>query len=353
MFKTFQIKHFRGIQQLEIDEFSRINLLLGKNNAGKTSVLEAMFLLCGATNPSLPNTITALRGQRITNVHPDNVWRSLFNDMEPSRMICLSARRTDESEDRTLEISAKLAIDSGASETGTGTASFDDQMVIEQLNLEYTDTRGNRTQTVAKYDKENRWLDVVPLDRDDFVRSTFLSARSNPTIEQNARQFSQLVRIKQEHEVIEALKIIEPRVSGVEVLSEYGGSSVYVDLGLPSLIPLAACGEGFVRLFSIVVQVANCRQGLLLIDEIDNGLHYSVMDKLWTLLGRMCVDHDVQIVATTHNDELVMSAVDSFASQPHELAVFRIDRTEQGHKSVRYDEELLPAVREAQFEIRG
>lgn len=353
MYEQIQISNFRGIQRLDMDGLGRINLLLGKNNAGKTSVLEAMFLLCGATNPSLPNTVTFLRGQRVLNVLPDNVWRCLFFQMNPSVPIRIKGRRVGEHQARSLEIEAKMEAVVDSVEMGVGTASFDEELTIDSLRLTYTDANDREMVTKAKYDKENRQLDVMPMDRDDYVRSTFLSARSYSTMERDARQFSHLVRIKQEEEVVNALTVIEPRVKRIEVLSEYGGSSVYVDLGLPSLIPLAACGEGFVRFFSIIVEVTSCRQGLLLIDEIDNGLHHSVMERLWKLLGKMCVDHEVQLVATTHNDELVMSAVDSFVSQPEDLAVFRVDRTDKGHKAVRYDEELMASVRDAEFEIRG
>ena len=353
MYESIQIDHFRGIEHLQVTDLTSINLLLGKNNAGKTSVLEALFLLCGVTNPSLPSTVAGLREQRTSNVLPDNVWRPLFYQMDPSIPIDIRARRTSEDADRILRIEALLNSQSSNPETGTGTASFDDELTIETLRLHYTDAHDREFTTKAKYDTERRALDVVPTDRDDFVRPAFLSARSYPTMERDARQFSHLVRIKQQHEVEEALRIIEPRVQRVEVLSEFGGSAIYVDVGLPSLIPLAACGEGFVRFFSIIVEITSCRQGLLLIDEIDNGLHYSVMEKLWTLLGKLSDKHEVQIVATTHNEELVTSAVNAFSDSPASFAVYRIDGTESGHKAVRYDADLLPAVRDAHFEIRG
>jgi predicted ATPase len=353
MFSSIKIQRFRGLENLEISGLSRVNLLLGKNNAGKTSVLEAFFLLCGATNPSMPNTVSFLRGQRIANVLPDNVWRCLFYGMNPNSSIHIEGRWQNEGRCRMLDIEARMAATNDALESGVGTASYDDDLTIDSLRLTYTDANDREVVTRAKFDREHGQLEMVPMERDDFVRCTFLSARSYSTMERDARQFSHLVRIKQDREVVESLKIIEPRVCGIEVLSEYGGSSVYVDLGLPSLIPLAACGEGFVRFFSIIVEVTNSRQGLLLIDEIDNGLHYSVMQKLLTLLGQLCIDHNVQIVATTHNDELVMSAVDSFASHPDDLGVFRVDRTTRGHRSVRYDEDDLSAVRDTQFEIRG
>ncbi len=353
MYRSIQIDHFRGIRHLQVNNLTNINLLLGKNNAGKTSVLEAFFLLCGATNPALPGVVAGLRGQRTSNVLPDNLWRPLFYQMDPSVPIAIRAQRSNESVSRILNIEALLQSSSSHPETSTGTASFDDELTIEMLQLHYTDAGDRKFTTKAKYDAEKRWLDAVPTDRDDFVRSAFLSARSYPTMERDARQFSHLVRIKQQQEVESALRIIEPRVQRVEVLSEFGGSAIYVDLGLPSLIPLAACGEGFVRFFSIIVEITSCRQGLLLIDEIDNGLHYSVMEKLWTLLGKLSDKHDVQIVATTHNEELVTSAVNAFADSPGMFAVYRIDGTDAGHKAVRYDADLLTAVRDARFEIRG
>lgn len=355
MYETIKIRNFRGIRQLDIDDLARINVLLGKNNAGKTSVLESMFLLCGGTNPSFPNAIAAYRGQRTMNVLPDNVWRPLFHQMDPGNPIHIQSRWTGERADRQLQIEATLQGASPEMDTGTGvgTATYDDELTIESLTLNYTDANDRGYRTKAKYDAQRRGLDVLPIDRDDFVRCQFLSARSYPAMDRDARQFSHLVRIKQQHEIEEALRIIEPRVQRVELLAEYGGSSIYVDLGLPSLIPLAACGEGFVRFFSIIVEITSCRQGVLLIDEIDNGLHYSVMEKLWKLLGRMSEQHDVQVIATTHNEELISSAVEALSDNLESFAVYRIDRGNAGHIAARYDAETLPAVRDAHFEIRG
>lgn len=355
MYETVKIRNFRGIGKLDVDDLTRINVLLGKNNAGKTSVLEAVFLLCGGTNPSVPNAIAAYRGQRTMNVLPDNVWRPLFHQMDPNTPIRILGRWKGDSIDRQLQIEATLQganpeVEAG---TGIGTAIYDDELTIEMLTLNYTDANQREYRTQAKYDAQRRGLDVLPMDREDFVRCQFLSARSYPAMDRDARQFSHLVRIKQQHEIEEALRIIEPRVQRVELLAEYGGSAIYVDLGLPSLIPLAACGEGFVRFFSIIVEITSCRQGVLLIDEIDNGLHYSVMKKLWKLLGRLSEKHDVQIIATTHNEELITSAVEALSDQLDSLAVYRIDRFNTGHNAVRYDAETLPAVCDAHFEIRG
>ena len=196
-------------------------------------------------------------------------------------------------------------------------------------------------------------MDAPGKERSDFVRTTFLSARTYPSLVRDAEQFSHLLRIKQEQDVIDAVKIIEPAIERIEVLSEPGGPSVYVDVGLESLVPLAVCGEGFVRLFSIAVELTASRRGVLLVDEIDNGLHYSVMPRLWDLVGKLVAKHPVQVFATSHNEELIRSALDAFADHPEDLGLFRIDKQDTRHTVAAYDAVAQDAVREAHFEVRG
>lgn len=353
MLKNLSIRHFRGIEQLRLDGLQRINLLVGKNNSGKTSIMEAIFLLGGATNPLLPLTIGQLRGQRTGREHPDSTWRCLFYSMDPRLPIELEAKKLDEPLPRKLRIESVCTPRDEDEDVALGVASSDVDMIISGLRLHYTDSTDREYVTKAKFDRNTRYIEAPTTERDDFVRTTFLSARAYSSLERDARQFSHLVKIRQEEEVVEALRAIEPRIQRIDVVTEFGGSSVYVDIGLPALIPLAACGEGFVRFFSIVVELTGCRHGMLLIDEIDNGLHYSVMEQLWRLLGNLSEKHEVQIVGTTHNEELITSALEAFDAQPNEIGLFRVDRRDGQHSIATYNANAQRAVREQHFEIRG
>ncbi|MCR4918938.1 MAG: AAA family ATPase, partial [Prevotella sp.] len=62
-FKNIEIKNFRGIDHLKIDDFSRVNILLGQNSSGKSSVLECLLLMMGMSNPDLPHTINSIRSR--------------------------------------------------------------------------------------------------------------------------------------------------------------------------------------------------------------------------------------------------------------------------------------------------
>jgi AAA15 family ATPase/GTPase len=142
-------------------------------------------------------------------------------------------------------------------------------------------------------------------------------------------------------------------VQRVEVLSEPSGPSIYLDVGLDALVPIAVCGEGMVRLFSIVLELIASRGGVLLIDEIDNGLHYTVMPTLWKLLGELVEKHNVQVFGTTHNDDMMRSALEAFAGRAGLLGLFRIDKRGDRHVVVASSDEAMQSVREVPFEVRG
>ena len=105
---------------------------------------------------------------------------------------------------------------------------------------------------------------------------------------------------------MDGLKIIAANLHRIEVVSESMGPSIYLDIGQDPLVPLTVSGEGMVRMFSIILELISSRNGVLLIDEIDNGLHHTAMPKLWKLLGALVEKHDVQIFATTHNDDMMV-----------------------------------------------
>ena len=65
MYSRISIKNFRGIGSLEVDGLRRINLIVGRNNSGKTSFLESLFLLGRAPDPHLPTRLGQMRGQRL------------------------------------------------------------------------------------------------------------------------------------------------------------------------------------------------------------------------------------------------------------------------------------------------
>jgi len=355
MYTSIRIENFRAHRDLNVEGLKRINLFVGRNNSGKTSLLEAIFLLGGATNPSLAMAIGYNRGQRFEPSHPDSdpIWRSFFTGFDPEMKIEIAGKREQEKAARRLTISA----DAGASEEvmpdESGVLSAGEEFRLRRLRLAYKDALGRGFETSAALDPRAGRVTTTTTQRDDFVRSTFVSARSHSTLARDTEQFGYLLRMKRDQEVLEAIRLVEPAIKRLEVVPEAGASTIYADVGLAALVPLMVCGEGTVRLFSIIVQLTASRGGVLLIDEIDNGLHHSVMHPFWERLGALARKHDVQIFATTHNEELIQAALDAFGEQYTDLGLYRIDREDGSTKAVRYSEPALQAVHEEGFEVRG
>jgi len=221
------------------------------------------------------------------------------------------------------------------------------------VRLETTDSGGNAIAMEARSDPVSGSVTLSGSRRSDVVRTTFLGARSYPDQARDAQTFSSLRKVKGDADILTALTILEPGAQRIEVLSEITGPSVYLDVGLAALVPLAVCGEGLVRLFSITVELTASRNGVILIDEIDNGLHYSVMPRLWEVLGALVEKHDVQLFATTHDDDMMRSALEAFAGTEGTLGLFRIDKRGDRHVMVSYSDEAIEAVRDVPFEVRG
>ncbi len=119
------------------------------------------------------------------------------------------------------------------------------------------------------------------------------------------------------------------------------------------MIPVPYMGEGIGRLLSILLAIANARGGVALIDEIENGLHYSVQKQVWQAIAHAARQNDVQVFATTHSYECINAAYEAFASsEPYDFALHRLDRIDGEIKVVRYDRDMMKYALEMFHEVR-
>ncbi len=358
MYSRISIRNFRGIETLDASGFRRINLIMGRNNSGKTTFLESLLLLGGATNPQFATTLGPLRGQRFDKGHPDSTWRPLFHDLDPIVPIEISGYWEEQHRELELRIESRESPNSiellGSSIESVGIlAATTKSSVVGALRLLSKDPVGNPVSAEVTSDPDSGAITTSGSFRSAHVRTSLLAARSYPSQARDAHQFSSILKNKHDEDIVEALRIIEPRVKRIEVLSEPSGPSIYLDIGLDTLVPLAVCGEGTVRLFSIILELVASRDGVLLIDEIDNGLHYSVMPKLWKLLGELVWKHNVQVFGTTHNDDIIRSALEAFVDKEGTLGLFRIDQRGDRHVMASYSDEAMKGILEDHFEVRG
>lgn len=348
MYSEIHVDGFRGLNTVSLRGLRRINLLVGRNNSGKTSILEAVHLISNATAPLAAVAIAQLRGQRFAGSSGDDVWRTFFDSLAVDFRI--DAFAVGEVDSRVLGVSPLRS-----HTYTTNTASLAENLSkseVSGLTFRYRSANGDGFTTSVAYGPEPGRITAPPQERADIIRSEVLPARGAWNPQRDAEQYGQLVKLNRQEVVLEALRLLEPRLRRIEVLPDPAGPTIYVDLGLESLLPLAVCGDGLVRLFSIVVQMVGVRDGVLLIDEIDSGLHHSVIDSLWDRLAELAERFNVQVIATTHSGEMVRSAMLRLGGTEAGLGLFRIERRDEGHRIIEYDREAISGALSVGFEVR-
>ena len=363
MYRSFSIKNFRCFDELTVEGMGRINLIAGKNNVGKTALLEALWVHSGGPDPARALRLSSSRG--VSVIEPDEAIGNLFLDFNLSSTIELSAQGSQHGNEFVLSIKAA---ENPEYETPLTQANFyvdDDSVVAEaqdskkQVILDYSDESGvkasargwlaegpNRSSSwVVKSDREGETVDTMP--------SVYLQASRRPTLLSEANDFSRLEREARERDVVEILRIIEPRLNRLFVSSMRRRAALYADIGLSQRVPIRLMGEGISHILSLSLAIASAPGGMVLVDEIENGIHYSVMEKVWKAIGDFARHYDVQVFATTHSYECIGAAYRAFESdEEDELRLFRIQRNRDGeYKAVKYDRERLKNVFEFQMEF--
>jgi predicted ATP-dependent endonuclease of OLD family len=146
---------------------------------------------------------------------------------------------------------------------------------------------------------------------------------------------------------------IDSRITKVRIDPGEDGNQIVVDIGLSELLPLAQVGQGVYRLATILADIIGEKTDVLLIDEIENGLHHSVQKQVWTGLAEVAKELNVQIFATTHSGECLQAAHRAFLErETYDLGVIQLFRTEKGDQGRLLDKELIEAAIEANIELR-
>ena len=134
---------------------------------------------------------------------------------------------------------------------------------------------------------------------------------------------------------------------------------IYIDTGLQRFIPIHVAGDGLKRLLSIITAIYNAKNGIILIDEVDNGLHFSVQQLLWKAIITAAKQFNVQIFATTHSIECLAAlntAAQTFKQNKNiiddEIRYFRIERNNDTHKIYTYEQEIFKLAMEKNWEVR-
>jgi hypothetical protein len=161
------------------------------------------------------------------------------------------------------------------------------------------------------------------------------------------------VELGAEEDLVQTLHLLEPRLKRLLLLMTGGVATVNGDIGIGPPVPVPLMGEGIQRLLSILLAIASAPGGVVLVDEIENGLHYTVMTDVWRAINQAAERFDTQVFATTHSWECIRAAHDAFSAvDGYDLRLIRLDRTGDDIREVDYNQEMLATAFATGLEVR-
>ena len=353
MYTSFRAENYRCFKDLTIEPLQRVNLIAGKNNVGKTALLEAIWLHHEYHNPTLAYMVNVIRG--LVRFKPTEFLWELFPNRNPKSLIRLTAKK-ERGPTSILTIhlpphrSGIAFADAGAL-FKMGDAQPVTPTTEATVQFTYDDgSGGNITRFSAVVTSEG----VINSQPAPELASWFLAAHPTETMEFMAERLSDLVAKREEGQIVNILKIIEPRLEGLMVLQQQTGfPMIWADLGPDGRFPLPLLGTGMTRLLRISFGLQFSKGGVLIVDEVENGLHYSVMTNVWKVIAATARVLDVQVFATTHSEECIRSAHEAFSEEEdYDFGLHRLDYVKNTIKSVTYDRETLGFALESGWEVR-
>ncbi len=372
LFDSLEIRNFRLFRHLQIERLGRVNLLVGRNNTGKTAVLEALRLYAAQGRPDVMlELIQARHEDRYPAVSDEDEWehfltvRNLFHQrkdytQQPPPIQIGSA--TTQNDWLTIKWT-KLArqVHQGAYQIFVP-ASPDQEETPEPPYVGFIIRLEEQEQLITP-DTNIRWFRDVWFHekREQKHLYAFVPAPGLGNFE-SARLWSNIAATDLEEDVIKALCIIEPNIAVFRFVHvrEPDGTVIHTPIvrlqGSKDPIPLRSLGEGINRMLGIALALVNARNGLLLVDEIESGLHYSVQDDMWRLVFETARRLNVQVFATTHSWDCVESFQRAAQEDDHAegmLVSLRRERDDSGDVNpVLFDERRLGIAAREQIEVR-
>ena len=352
---SIDIENFRCFRKLRVEGLAPVNLIVGANNAGKTVLLEAIEAVVSHDSPFVLYRASLDRGEfRQRRAADEDVveldLRHWFHGhvLAPGATFAIHATGNEE-----LAVTRSL-------ESVPGDAS--PPWVPGTLRLAF------ERKTVP----ERRGPDVklmLPLTPDGLLGagspSTFTNhgLRLTPPVgfvptnrllpKQLARLWANVVLTPGEQRTIDALRLIEPQIERIAISESDGTIAKVLLRGADGPVPLGTLGEGVSRILTLALHLALTQHGFLLIDEIENGLHWSVMPKVWRFVVETALAGRIQIFAATHSKDWVEGLAELHRTNPSLAAHVAVHRLEAGREtSVRFDAGRIAEYVEMELEAR-
>ena len=363
MYTSFNVKNFRGFSDLRLSDFDRVNLIAGRNNSGKTALMEAIYTHAGnRSSKTLLRPLVAFRfedflirslGSTI-NAAGITSWASLFLHFDTQLEIKMEAEFDNDPR--------KLATNEEVYTLWINTVSPDRHDFLDILReFDAQDDDVSVLEFKTGYESEPFYI-LLSEERTRTSRSKsqtlfqsgFIQTREPTNPKDDNDRLSDMKQSKTDTILVDALRMLETRLAGLEILYD----RIHADVGIGKSIPLSSMGDGMNRIASIILAMSSVPGGVMFVDEIENGLHHLIQEDVWRVIGKLARNLDIQFFATTHSLEMIRAAHEAFKTiDLYDFRLHRLDRHDESGDitAVTYNERGMKALEtfDFDFEVRG
>lgn len=367
---SLAIDGFRALADLKIDGLGKVNLVTGKNNSGKSTLLEAIRIL--ATGGALRTLYEILNYREELGSTSDAERTYLPTDLAPFCTLFIGFPDLASSK-HGFSISAKGNLPASISSIKANINWFIRKSDPDRQSFSYESASGDLLDDVDAFpalelDISGRKR-VVPLDRfprrfpmrseaDSVpVPCVYLDPFSSRATSQMGVLWDAIALTDVEREIVKALKVISADIQAISMIGSdergpHARTAIAKSIRYASPVPLRTFGDGVNRLFGVILSLCNARNGVLLVDEVENGLHYSVQTEIWRTIFRLAKDLNVQVFATSHSWDCVRAFQEAASESPEDGVLVRLSRKNDSIIPTLFTEKELEIVTRDQIEVR-
>lgn len=349
-----EIRAYRSLRDVELAGFGALNLLVGGNNAGKTSILEAIGLLARPFDPG--QWVQTVTSRDATGSLLDGLW-SLFPG---STAAVLEAGQADSTpidmrgefgrESRHLTASARLEMEQWADIDSAGAEGHIEANVQVNANVEMQDASSHAHSMDFYSAAAKRRVSASTAVRS--FRAFSVSPMLHRSTWQLVGHLSHAIDTGVKERSVEILSMFDPDVKDVLISRSIDRDTIRVDHAKKGMVDLSTFGDGMRRAFAMSLALTRASGGILLVDELESAIHTQALDSILPWLAQAAGVADVQIVATTHSLEAIDAVIGAVAESESGLVTYYLRSTDAGPVCTRYDLAGLRDLRAEGLDIR-
>jgi AAA15 family ATPase/GTPase len=314
MLDSLHIQNYRLFKDLKIDKLGQVNLIAGKNNTGKTALLEALRICKSKGNATVINNIIYQRGD-LNRGNDLETYKTLFYKNDISREIQINVNRSFYLSLKQNDYSDRL---------------FKKPFIVSILSeSDYIELDSER---------------VFDNPQDEAIFTSIDIENKN-----NLKYWNEISLTPLEETIVSVLQIIDKRISKVRL--DNGVSKVLLkDEKTP--IPLKNLGDGVNRLFTIALALVNAENNYFLLDEFEVGLHHSVQKQLWEIIFKYAKEWSIQVFVTTHSQDTIENFYYVANKYDDMGKYFILSKVNDNIEAVNYDLKEMKLALETNLELR-